>query len=90
LHLRAQSILTHKLGTIEKASNESPIDPKHVRDAAALAELCGCARGFTTPHTAKAELCVDVEATCPRCEHSASPDFPLAPKRDVFRILGYV
>jgi len=83
-------IFAHKLRTIGKASSTEPVDPKHVRDARALAALLGRPPAASTPYCAPARYCTDLNARCERCERSRTSDFPLAPKREIFVLLGYV
>jgi hypothetical protein len=90
LILNAGSIFEHKLATIRKATPEDPVDPKHARDVRALAELGGYALPALDFPEKPAVMCADVDAACPRCDASRDPDFPLASKRDVFAVLGYV
>ncbi len=90
LVLDARSMLEHKLRTLRRSSATDPADPKHWRDAAALAELCGCEPPAPPPHLRPAVLSTDIHASCARCELSRDPGVPLAPKREIFAILGYV
>lgn len=84
-------ILDHKLATLARASQDHPVDAKHHRDALLLGELCG----RPVPPTPAAYLrpdaySQDVEAVCARCDASRSDRFPLAPRRQIHDILGYV
>ncbi len=90
LIIDGSNILEHKLQTIRMASAGSPADPKHWVDARALAEINGWALPALNLHLAPAIYCTDVEERCSRCELSLSPDFPLAPKPEILRTLGYV
>jgi len=90
LVLSPAAILAHKLQTIGKASPVEPVDPKHLRDAQALAALLGLTFEASTPFYAPARYCTDLDARCERCERSRTSDFPLAPKREIFALLGYV
>jgi hypothetical protein len=87
--LALEDILEHKLLGLSKASPASPVDPKHARDAQALGALLGRAIP-TIPEDALVE---DVygsdEGYCRRCELSGDPRFPLAPKDQIFSLLGY-
>ena len=87
--LALADILEHKLLTISKASSGSPVDPKHVHDAYALGELLGC----TVPAIAEGSLVEDVygidEDSCRRCKLSSDPRFPLAPRDQIFSLLGW-
>jgi hypothetical protein len=78
------------LATIGKASPRNPVDHKHWRDAAALAVINCCILPALTPHFAPAVMSTDVGLSCPRCELSRTPDFPLTPKPEIFPILDYV
>jgi hypothetical protein len=86
----ARSILRHKLETLRKATDSQPVDPKHRRDAVALAELLGEAAPPASAREAPATYCRDLEAVCARCEASHTPEYPLASKRKIFDVLGYV
>jgi hypothetical protein len=87
--LTLEDILEHKLLTISKASPGSPVDPKHAHDAYALGELLG----RSIPAVADGSLVEDVygidEDFCRRCQLSSSPRFPLAPKDQIFSLLGW-
>jgi hypothetical protein len=83
-------ILEHKLLTISKASPTNPIDPKHADDADALGKLLQ----RSIPAVAHGSLVKDVYGTdadlgCRRCELSRTTGFLLAPKNEIFRLLGW-
>jgi hypothetical protein len=85
------SILDHKLATLARASEDRPVDGKHHRDALLLGELCG--RSVPRPPAAQLRpdaYSQDVDAACGRCDASRSDRFPLAPRRQIHEILGYV
>lgn len=89
--LRANDILEHKLATLAKASAAGPVDPKHLDDARRLAAV----RGRAVPpvagsHLRVAEYTRDADTVCARCETSRCEAFPLAPKREILDVLGYV
>jgi len=89
LVLDDDDLLDHKLDLVGRATIESPIDPKHVEDARALARRLLRPQPIVDPLVLRETVyCTDVEVQCTRCERAA--DFPLAPKTDVFAILGYV
>jgi hypothetical protein len=91
LVLEPQSILDHKLELLARSSPRVPIEEKHYRDAELLATLCGQRPPERPPFGfAHAVYSQDLTAVCPRCAVSADPRFPLAPKRQVHDILGYV
>ena len=87
--LALEDILEHKLHTISKASRTNPVDPKHVDDAYLLGDLLG--RRIAA--VAKEYLVEDVygidDAYCERCQLSLNSLFPLAPKREIFTLLGW-
>jgi hypothetical protein len=88
--LALEDILEHKLLTISKASPINPVDPKHVRDAYALAKLFN----RVVPAVADDSLAEDVyggdaDIRCRRCKLSSSPHFPLAPKDQIFSLLSW-
>src|SRR5271165_2365047 len=76
LIVSAESILEHKRRTLSKASAAQPVDPKHWRDATALAEITGRVLPQLTLHSEPQVLCTDVDVSCARCELSRTPDFP--------------
>ncbi len=89
--LALQDILEHKLQTISKASRADPVDPKHARDALMLGTLFG----RMIPGVAEGLLIedvygTDVNASCRPCELSSSADFPLAPRNQIFNLLGWM
>ncbi len=84
LVVAAADLLAHK-----RALATRPVDPKHWRDIVALSELVGAPLP-APPELAPDVYCDDVAYVCERCARSASPAFPLAPKRDIFALLGYV
>ena len=91
LLLRPDDILDHKLATLSRASETNPADPKHYADARTLADVCG--RHVPPVETARLAVTTysrDVGEQCARCEVSRHPEFPLAPKRAILNILGYV
>jgi hypothetical protein len=68
-----------------------PVDEKHYSDAMRLAQYCG----RPTPTVPASGLEVqqytrDTGRTCSRCQASRQPDFPLAYKRRIVAIMGYV
>jgi hypothetical protein len=88
--LQLQSILDHKLLTVSHASTARPIDPKHYQDARVL----GAIFGREVPHVPADSLAEDVygigeDLNCRRCELSLNPGFPLAPKQQIFALLGW-
>ncbi len=83
-------ILEHKLLTLSKASPVEPVDPKHYLDAHAI----GAVLGRTVPSVPAAFLAKDVygvesDRACRRCELSKTTAFPLAPKQQIFHLLGW-
>lgn len=90
LVLALEDILEHKLQTLSKASAAKPVDPKHAHDAYALSRVLG------RPAPAVASDCLvkdvygdETDIYCERCQLSLDPRFPLAPKSDIFRLLGW-
>ena len=82
--------VSHKLLTISKASPSNPVDPKHANDAYALGKLLQ----RRIPAVAHGSLVEDVygidgDVRCRRCELSSSARFPLAPKDQIFSLLGW-
>ena len=88
--LSLEDILEHKVHTLSTASAARPVDPKHADDARALGEL------FQRPVPAidRDALVEDVygldeHVLCQRCVLSSSDGFPLAPKDEICRLLGW-
>jgi len=91
LVLDFESMLDHKLLTLAEASERRPVDEKHHRDAVLLAKLLGRSVPDVPPTSFRTDVySTDLDAQCARCEASRDPAFPLAPKRRVFELLGYV
>lgn len=89
--LNPSDLLDHKLATLAKASAADPVDPKHLDDARRLGALCGRAiSALAASHLKPDEYTRDVGAICLRCEASRCDAFPLAPKREILEVLGYV
>lgn len=89
--LSLESIFAHKIQILSGASQEKPVDPKHVRDARTLGALLGRA----VPQVPRNALCpdvyrIDMNLVCQRCALSLDPAFPLAPKSRIYELLGYV
>ena len=84
-------IFDHKLGLLKGATEQQPVDDKHSSDAMMLARLLGRevdvgpAIVLSTVSYSK-----DVSAECPRCKCSLDMRWPLAPKREILNVLGYV
>ena len=88
--LALEDILEHKLRTISKASPSNPVDPKHADDAYAL----GKSLRRNIPAVAQGSLVkdvygIDADLCCRRCELSSNTGFPLAPRNEIFRLLGW-
>lgn len=81
----APDLLAHKLQLLTR-----PADDKHWHDAVALAALCGAPPPPRPADLTRDVYCTDLALVCDRCERSRSPDFPIAPKRAIFDLLGYV
>ena len=91
LVLDFESMLDHKLLTLASASERRPVDEKHHRDALLIARLL--VRNVPpVPPTSlgKDVYSTDLDARCPRCEASRDAAFPIAPKAQIFDLLGYV
>jgi hypothetical protein len=85
LVVTAADLLAYKLQMLAK-----PVDDKHWHDALALAALLSVPPPPRPPHLVRDVYCTDLALVCDRCERSRSSDFPLAPKRAIFDVLGYV
>lgn len=89
--LAACDILDHKMRLLCNASAAHPVEQKHCADAERLGAICErqvapmeAVRLATTVYSQ------DVDGTCLRCEGSRHGAFPLAPKRAIRDVLGYV
>jgi hypothetical protein len=85
------AILDHKLAILAGATEQRPVDEKHYRDAVLLGRICE----RHPPDVPAARLCReeysrDMNAVCLRCSASFDAAFPLAPKPQIFEVLGYV
>ena len=90
LVLPLERIFEHKVQTLSRASPSDPIDPKHVRDARALGEVVGRQSPDVAPQALAADTYgSDADGHCERCELSQHPGWPLAPRDQVFELLGW-
>ena len=85
--LEKDDMAAHKRQTVGRASVARPVDSKHLRD---LFALCGEAPDLPESWFAAERYSTDLDARCERCETSRTPEFPLAPKRTIYDLLGYV
>jgi hypothetical protein len=89
--LAPRTVLEHKLALIARASPSRRLDEKHHADAVSLAQICGGEVPAMDPEAFEPTLYSrDLNLVCPRCEVSRDPRFPLAAKRAIFDVLGYV
>ena len=89
LVLDDDDLLDHKLELLDRASAETPIDPKHADDARLLAKRLLRPPPVIDPVVLREDVyCTDVMLQCARCE--IVDDFALAPKTAILAILGYV
>lgn len=86
----AADLLAHKRALLARAREGGTVDDKHWEDACALAALCGEPAPPAPASMARDVYSTDLGYVCDRCARSASPAFPLADKREIFAILGYV
>jgi hypothetical protein len=85
------ALLEHKLALLASASPERPVDEKHYADSVWLADYCGrLVPAVAASVLRQPEYSCDLDMQCPRCEASRHPDFPLAQKRRILAVLGYV
>ena len=89
--VEAADLFAHKLQTLRKASRDRPVDPKHLEDARALGRLLKReAPDIPSDHLAPNQYGSDLTHRCVRCHESRSPAFPLAPKQEIFALIGLV
>jgi hypothetical protein len=87
----ARDILGHKLSLLSGASVANPVDQKHYADAKRLAVAYGCDIPMVArSHFARTIYSQSVAEACPRCSASRDRRFPLASRRVIFDLLGYV
>jgi hypothetical protein len=90
LVLPLERIFEHKVHTLGLASRRTPIDPKHVRDAHALGEVLGMQPPAVAPEALATDLYgTEADWSCERCELSRHPSWPLAPREQIFDLLGW-
>ena len=90
LVLPLERIFEHKVHTLGRASRSAPIDPKHVRDAHTLGEVLGRKPPDVAPEALAADVYgIDADWSCERCELSHHPRWPLAPREQIFELLGW-
>ena len=87
--LTLEDILDHKLQTLSKASPERPVDPKHLRDARAIARLLGRTAAKIDSRCLAEDAYGETEDGCVRCESSRRPEFPLAQPHKIAALLGW-
>jgi hypothetical protein len=88
--LALEDIFAHKLLTMASASPARTIDPKHVADATILGELLQRSVPAIEPHSLAKDVYGGADDDyCERCDLSRSDSFPLAPKDEIFRLLGW-
>jgi hypothetical protein len=88
--LPLERIFEHKVLTLSRASQSAPIDPKHVRDARVLGEVLGRQVPDVAPATVAPDVYgIEADLSCERCELSSHPSWPLAPRDQIFELLGW-
>jgi hypothetical protein len=87
--LSLEDILDHKLETLSKASPERPVDPKHLRDARAIARVLGRTIAKIDPRCLAEDVYGETKGGCVRCESSRRPEFPLAQPHKIAALLGW-
>ena len=89
LVLPHERIFEHKVHTLSRASRSAPVDPKHVRDAHVLGEVLGRQPPVVSAEVLATEVYGIDDWFCERCELSRHPTWPLAPKDQIFELLGW-
>ena len=83
--LEPEALLAHKLRLLA-----GPVDEKHWLDAVALAARLGEEPPARPARFVPDAYRQDLDGRCARCERSRDPRYPLAPRRVIFGLLGYV
>lgn len=87
----AETLLAHKLRLLAGASAASPVEEKHYADVQRLGAMSGRdVPILPASHLVRTAYSHDLEEVCLQCQASRCADFPLAPKRAIFGVLGYV
>ena len=88
--LPLERIFEHKVQTLMRASSASPVDPKHLRDALILGDILSKAVPDIAPEAVVPDVYgAEDESSCNRCTLSREPAWPLAPKDQIFQLLGW-
>jgi hypothetical protein len=88
--LPLERVFEHKVQTLMRASPASPVDPKHVHDALTLGEILSTAIPDVAPEAIVPGVYgAEDESSCHRCMLSRDPAWPLAPKDQIFELLGW-
>jgi hypothetical protein len=88
--LSLERVFEHKVLTLSRASRSAPIDPKHAHDARVLGEVLDRPVPFVDPEALAPDVYgMEVDRSCERCELSRHPSWPLAPKDQIFELLGW-
>ena len=83
-------IFEHKVLMLSRASQSAPIDPKHLRDALVLGDVLGRHVTDVDPAALAPDVYgIDADWSCDRCELSHDPSWPLAPRNQIFELLGW-
>lgn len=88
--LPLERIFEHKVHTLSRASRSAPIDPKHVHDARALGDVLGRPVPAVPPDALAPDVYgMEADWPCERCELSVDSSWPLAPKEQIYELLGW-
>jgi hypothetical protein len=89
--LDAETLLAHKLRLVSGSSAVNPVEEKHYADVQWLGAICGrVVPSLPASHLVRPAYSHDLEELCLRCQVSRRDGFPLAAKRAIFDVLGYV
>ena len=91
LVLEPIDILAHKMRLLAISSSEAAAEEKHYLDATRLGALCGHdIQPMKASQLVSTAYSTDLAGPCLRCEASQCADFPLASRRAILDVLGYV